>query len=376
MSDQEFPQSIDLSQPIVGPYDFQLPDALIAQRPAEVRGLARSDARLLVVDRSTRSVRHAQFVELAAYLETGDTIVVNNAQVVSSIIRATNAMDEPIVINVFSPMDDGTWHGIVVPAQESEVPQVLTLQDGSGLTLLHQEAPAVWRVAFQEDPIQTLDRLGQIAYPDYLNTDEVESEWYQTIFAEVPGATLFPSAARHFTPDLVEQLRKKGIEVTFVTHFIAARWQPAYLVRLLGQRAGDGPVTYVPLEDEETRLPFPRSERYSVSTTTADLINKRRRAGGRVIVCGTSAMRALETVVDRRTGRIWPGTGWTDLILGPEHKFMASDGFITNFHMPRSSELRLTSGLVDREWLLDLYRTVIVPERYLFNEFGDSMLIL
>ncbi|MFI6437400.1 S-adenosylmethionine:tRNA ribosyltransferase-isomerase [Streptomyces sp. NPDC050759] len=363
-----------------GQYDFPFSHDLIAQEPAEVRGTARSDARLLVLDRRTDAVEHRRFADLGRYLTPGDALVVNNARVVPSILRGTDARGKPIVVNVFSPMEDGTWHCLVLPAPIAVPGERFRFGADGEVTgeLLHEESVGVWRLRLEPGGVDVLSRVGQIAYPDYLDKDPEDPEYYQTSLATRPGATLFPSAARHFTPELLGSLEEQGVSVVEVTHFIAARWQHGYLREWLGQDVewADDEGVDLPRGRAGVSLPFPRPERYEVSLRAADTLNERRRAGGRIVVCGTSALRALETVADDRTGRVWPGSGWTNLILGPGHRFKVCDSFLTNFHMPQSSELRLTSAFTGAPELLRVYREEVLPNGYLFNEFGDSMLIV
>ncbi len=361
-------------------YDFPFSADRIAQDPAEVRGSSRSDARLLVLDRGTNTVTHHRFDELGLYLTADDALVVNNARVVPSILRGTDARGFPIVVNIFSPMDDGTWHCLVLPASTARTGQSFRFgTDGEVTgTLLQEEAVGVWRIRLDPGGMDVLDRVGEVAYPDYLDKVPDDPEYYQTSFASRPGATLFPSAARHFTPELLTALRAQGVAVVEVTHFIAARWQHGYLREWLGQDVSwaDDEDVELPSGATSASLPFPRPERYEVTIQAADTINERRRKGGRIVVCGTSALRALESVADERSGRVWPGMGWTNLIMGPGHRFKACDAFLTNFHMPQSSELRLTSALTGRAELLRVYEEEVIPKGYMFNEFGDSMLIL
>ncbi|WP_405477565.1 S-adenosylmethionine:tRNA ribosyltransferase-isomerase [Streptomyces canus] len=277
-------------------------------------------------------------------------------------------------------MEDGTWHCLVLPAPVAAPGERFRFGTDGEVTgeLLHEESVGVWRLRLEPGGMDVLSRVGQIAYPDYLDKDPEDPEYYQTSLASRPGATLFPSAARHFTPEMLDSLREQGVHVVEVTHFIAARWQHGYLREWLGQDVewADDEGVDVPSGRAGVSLPFPRAERYEVSLRAADTLNERRRAGGRILVCGTSALRALETVADDRTGRVWPGSGWTNLILGPGHRFKVCDSFLTNFHMPQSSELRLTSAFTGAPELLRVYREEVLPGGYLFNEFGDSMLIL
>ncbi|WP_202638033.1 S-adenosylmethionine:tRNA ribosyltransferase-isomerase [Bailinhaonella thermotolerans] len=364
----------------VNQYDFDFSPSLVAQRPPEVRGTGRDDAKLLVLDRRSGLVEHRRFRDLGSYLSPGDALVLNNARVVPSLLRGEDGRGGPVVVNLFSPMDDGTWHCLVLPASAGAPGKVLRFgADGAVTgTLLGEDGAGVWRIRLDPGGTDVLDEIGEIAYPDYLVERPIDPGHYQTVFATRPGATLFPSAGRHFTSAMLDELRNRGVAVVEVTHFIAARWQHGYLRDWLGDEVDwpeDADIELTPGAAAPS-LPFPRPERYEVSTRAADEINERRRAGGRVVVCGTSALRALETVTDERGGRVWPGSGWTNLIIGPGHRPRSCDSFLTNFHLPRSSELRLTAAFTGRQPLLDLYREEVIPNGYLFNEFGDSMLII
>ena len=358
------------NQHAVGRHGFHFSPEMIAQRPAEARFSERSDARLLVFDRHQGGVVEGRFRDITRHLRAGDVLVVNNAKVVPSLLEMVDGDGAPVLINIFSQMEDGAWHALVVPgtaARPNAMFRAKGHEDAVCLLTKHLGAE-VWRARIEPAGLSTLDDIGEIAYPDYLDPRPVDPEWYQTCFASRPGATLFPSAARHFTPSVFAELRLNGVNVVEVTNFIAARWNPGYLSRLLGH--GDD------VQEAPSSLPIPRAEWYEVSQAAADAITDCRREGGRVVICGTSALRAVETVTDERSRRTWPGRGWTNLIIGPGHAFRACDAFLTNFHMPQSSELRLTAGFAGREELLNVYRDVAIPGGYLFNEFGDSMLIV
>jgi S-adenosylmethionine:tRNA-ribosyltransferase-isomerase (queuine synthetase) len=194
------------------------------------------------------------------------------------------------------------------------------------------------------------------------------------------AAVLFPSAGRHFTPAILGDLKARGVAIAEVTLLIAARSH--YWVRAaFRQRVAEGAVGDVESEDRVAAsatgscIDFPRAERYELSAATADVINERRRAGGRVMVCGTSALRTLETVADD-TGLLWPQQGFTQLTISPGHQFRACDAFLTNLHRPMSSELVLTAAFAGRELLLETYHHQIIPRGYHFYEFGDSMVIV
>lgn len=357
-------------------YDFDLPDDRVAQQPPEARGGKRSDVRMLVVDRSSGAVEHARFADLARYLRAGDAFVVNDARVVPSILRGTAGDGREVVAEVFSPVEDGTWECMVVPERECRAGAVLTFGAGALTgTLLHEERERVWRIALDPSDVGALERTAEFLYPWYLRTPPADPQSYQTVYASRPGSTGLPSAGRHLTHEMLDELAECGVTLVRVTLFIALRWTYEGLAKHFWDVARPSP------DAPEPPIPFrelygpPRAERYEVSRPAADTINARRREGGRVVVCGTSALRTLETVADPH-GHVHPGTGWTSTFITPGHRFRAADAFLTNFHMPMSTELLLTSAFVgSRERLLRLYRDEVLPRGYAFHEFGDSMLI-
>jgi S-adenosylmethionine:tRNA ribosyltransferase-isomerase len=344
--------------------------------PPEASGRDRSDARLLVAHRDQALVEHRRFVELTSYLRRNDVFVVNNARVVPSVLRGRDADGRDVVVQIFSPMDDGTWHCMVLPAPSCR--QGATFSFGGGQmtgTLLHEEEDHIWRLAIQPADMEVLDRVGESLYPWYLKVAPAQPDYYQTEYASRRGATGLPSAGRHLTPKLRAEMSDLGVEFVQVTLDIAVRWTYEGFCNNFWELARPDAAADTPPYMFEALYGPPRPERYHVALEAADTINACRRKGGRIIACGTSALRTLETVTDH-TGHVYPGSGWTAILISPGHEFRACDAFLTNFHMPMSTELLLTAAVLgDRERLLDIYRHDVLPHDYTFHEFGDSMLI-
>lgn len=357
-----------------GTYDFELPEGRIAQQPPEARGGARSDVRLLTVHQD--GVAHGAFDELPRYLRAGDAFVVNNARVVPSILRGVDEAGDQVVVEIFSPIEDGTWQCMVVPERACRSGARLTF--GGGLTgeLRHEEDRHVWRLALDPPGVDALEKAAEYLYPYYIKTPPADPESYQTVYASRPGSTGLPSAGRHLTHEMLAETRRLGVTIVELTLFISLRWTYDGFRKQFWEVARPAP------DAEEPPYPFselygpPRPERYELSLAAADTINERRRDGGRIVACGTSVLRTLETVTDAN-GHVYPGSAWTSIFIVPGHEFRSADAFLTNFHMPMSTELLLTSAFVgSRERTLAIYRDEVLPRGYAFHEFGDSMLVV
>lgn len=356
-------------------YRFDLPEDRIAQEPPEASGRARSDARLLVAHRDGERVEHRSFAELTSYLRHGDVFVVNNARVVPSVLRGEGERGRRMVAQIFSPMEDGTWHCMALPATSCHPGATFSFGDGELKgTLLHEEEDRIWRLELDPADPAILDRVGEFPFSWYLDAPPAP-DTYQTVYAGRRGATGLPSAGRHLTPEMLTEISELGVAFVQVTLDIAVRWTYEGFCVNFWDFARPDPSAEKPPYMFEAQYAPPRPERYHVPLEAADTINACRRKGGRIVACGTSALRTLETVTDD-AGHVYPGSGWTAILISPGHEFRACDLFLTNFHMPMSTELLLTAAVLGgREKLLDIYRNEVLPHDYTFNEFGDSMLI-
>ncbi|PJN27983.1 S-adenosylmethionine:tRNA ribosyltransferase-isomerase [Kitasatospora sp. CB02891] len=363
-------------------YTFDLPDDLVAQEPPEARGGERCDARLAVLRRGTAQVEHRSFRDIDAYFGPEDVLVLNNARVVPTLLHGEDAEGRVVAVSIHSPRPDGGWYCLVAPAAVCRPGAEFRLGPERQVAgrLVAEVEPGVWEIRLTPGDGETLYRLAEPIYPGYLKQVPADPEYYQNVYGTRPGAVLFPSAGRHFTPAVLDRLQDTGVAVAEVTLLIAAR-SHHFVRELFRKRVAEGGAGDVAAEDRVDRaartegFDFPRAERYEVAAPVAEAINERRARGGRVVVCGTSALRTLETVTGP-DGVVSEGSGFTQLRITPGHRFRACDAFITNLHRPRSSELLLTSAFTGREPLLDVYRRELVPGAYRFHEFGDSMLIV
>jgi S-adenosylmethionine:tRNA ribosyltransferase-isomerase len=340
------------------PIDFSLPYSNVATVPAENRGAARDDVRLMVTRRGSGSIEHDVFARFDRHLEPGDVVVVNTSATVPAAVETRTENGAKVKVHFASPAAGGLWlvevrslvdGGGTTPGPDLS-PQRLLLPGGAKVDLLARSpyTPRLW-VAAVESPRDLLGYLAKHGEPiRYSPGPKWPLTDYQTVFATEAGSAEMPSAARPFTAELVVRLVSRGIPVVpIVLHA--------------------GVSSY-----EEGEIPG--EERYEVSRTTAAVINALRALGGRVIAVGTTVVRALESVVDD-TRNIHPGRGVTDVIVTPETGVRAVDGLLTGWHEPRSSHLRLLEAFLTRDHLEVVYEEARASG-YLWHEFGDELLIL
>lgn len=328
-----------------------LPTELEASSPAEARGLARDEVRLLVAEGGLRT--HARFRELPDLLRPGDLVVVNNSATLSAAVDVT--LDGiPAVLHLATWLDDGSW--VAEPRSPAGVPwpdpvragAEVRLPDGSTARLARPWLPPARRLWVAETSTDVPALLARYGRPiSYAYLRRRWSAWYyRTVFGTIPGSAEMPSAARPFTDRLVTGLVSRGV--------------------------GFAPVTlHTGVSSPEIGEP-PSPERFEVSATTARLVNETRAAGGRIIAVGTTVTRALETVADG--DRVRPGRGWTELVLGPDRPARVVDGLVTGWHAPGASHLRLLESVAGTDTVRAAYAAA-VASNYLWHEFGDSALL-
>lgn len=341
-----------------GSIDFTLPESSIGTGPAEQRGSARDDVRLMVARRSTGSVEHERFAQLDHHLLGGDVVVVNTSATIPAAIDAWSSSGKMFKIHFASPASGGLWtlevrtptkDGGTLPGSGSE-PQTLELAGGAHAHLLARSprSPRLW-VAAIEGAGNLVSYLEIHGHPiRYVPGPAWPLADYQTVFATEPGSAEMPSAARPFTTRMVTRLVSMGVAVVpLVLHAGVSSYE----------------------EDEA-----PGEERYEVPAATATVVNALRSSGGRVIAVGTTVVRALETVADE-SGRVHPGQGLTELIVTADRGVRAVDGLLTGWHEPRSSHLKMLEAFSSRDDLQAIYDQAL-STGYLWHEFGDMLLIL
>jgi S-adenosylmethionine:tRNA ribosyltransferase-isomerase len=342
----------------LGVLDFTLDPALIAQQP-----LSKRDAsRMLVVERATGSCTHAGVPQLVDWLHEGDVLVVNDAEVIAARLHGRRPTGGSVEVLLIEPLDaDGTWECIARGA--GRIPAGETVALGPGLTgIWGERGTDVYRrihLLGDESLDVLLQRVGELPLPPYIRRPDGPSaedrERYQTMFARTPGAIAAPSAGLHFTPELVAELERRGVICVPITLIV-------------------GPATFLPVRTASLVEHSVPAERYAIPPATARAIADARADGRRVVAVGTTTVRALETVA-AKDGVVRPGSGRTDLVIGPGHAFRAVDALFTNFHLPRSSLLALVAAFAGIETILTAYRAA-TASRYRFYSYGDAMLVV
>jgi len=339
----------------VSDFDFDLPEGLIAQHPVEPRDASR----LMVVDRENRRIEHHTFRDLVELLKMGDVLVLNNTRVIPArLIGEKEGTEAKIEVLLLKRLELDVWEALVKPGKRLKVGQkvcfghgILTgeLQDilENGNRRIHFTYSGVFETI--------LDELGQMPLPPYITAQLEDQERYQTVYAKERGSVAAPTAGLHFTPELLEDLRKKGVEIVEILLHV-------------------GLGTFRPVKVEDIREHAMHSEYYRVDLEAAERINRAKKEGRRVIAVGTTASRTLESVGNDQ-GMVMPGEGWTDIFIYPGYSFKVVDALLTNFHFPKSTLIMLVSALAGRELILKAYE-VAVLERYRFYSFGDAMLIV
>ncbi|HEU5210697.1 MAG TPA: tRNA preQ1(34) S-adenosylmethionine ribosyltransferase-isomerase QueA [Longimicrobiales bacterium] len=338
-------------------FDYELPDALIARYPAEVRDASR----LLVLDRASDTLAHRHFADIIDYIEAGDALVLNETRVIPARLLGTRPSGAPAEVMLLQPVgaEETTWSALVRPGARLRPGSMVNIADDLSVEVLDvlPDGARVVRLVTELPVRDALERHGHMPLPPYIGrADEPgDRERYQTVYARAEGSVAAPTAGLHFTPQLLDALEAKGVR----------------LVRLV-LHVGAG--TFRPVDVEDPNQHPMHAERYEVSDDAASAINAARAAGGRVWAVGTTVTRTLESVADER-GCVRSGSGETRLFIRPGYSFRAVDRLITNFHLPRSTLLMLVAAFGGYERIMQAYR-VAVAERYRFYSYGDAMAIL
>ena len=339
----------------VNDFDFHLPEELIAQTPL----LDRTSSRLLVMNKETGDVDHRHFRDIIDYLHKGDTLVLNDTRVLPA--RLMGVKEETgahIELLLLKQVEDDVWETLVKPAKKVKVGTVISFGDGllkAECTALLDHGGRHFKMIYDGIFYEILDQLGEMPLPPYIREKLEDQERYQTVFAKERGSAAAPTAGLHFTEELLDEIRAKGINIAFITLHVG-----------LGTFR---PVSVDSIDDHKMHAEF-----YRITQETADLINNTKKQGGRVISVGTTSTRTLESVAEKFGGELQEDSGWTDIFIFPGFEFQAIDGLITNFHLPKSTLVMLVSALSNRENILNAYNEA-VNERYRFFSFGDAMFI-
>lgn len=335
-------------------FDFDLPEELIAQDPLEDR----SSSRLLVLNKETGEFEHKIFKDIIDYLDPKDCLVINNTKVIPArLIGEKEGTGAKIELLLLKRKENDIWETLVKPGKKAKVGT--KIQFGNGILVgeiidVVDEGNRLVKFTYNGIFEEILDKLGEMPLPPYITHQLEDKNRYQTVYAKYEGSAAAPTAGLHFTKELLEKIKEKGVTIANVTLHV-------------------GLGTFRPVKVDNILEHHMHSEYYHVETAEAEKINKAKKNGGRVIAVGTTSCRTLESVADEN-GLIKPGSGNTEIFIYPGYKFKVLDCLITNFHLPESTLLMLVSALAGKENILNAYKTA-VEEKYRFFSFGDAMFI-
>jgi len=334
-------------------FDYHLPLECIAQTPLEPR----HNSRLLVMNRKENSLTDSVFHQVGMYLREGDLLVINQTRVIPARLFARKKTGGRIELLLLKQHEIGVWEALV-GGKGLRKGVIVNLEGGPEVEIIEELEGSQRIIRFLQPVDQLLPRIGQMPLPPYIHEKLLDPERYQTVYASVTGSAAAPTAGLHFTPWLIEKLEEKGIKFARVTLHV-------------------GLDTFAPVTEEDPLEHRIHTEWCELNELTADLINKTKAAGGRVIAVGTTSVRTLESaaVASGTIDRVVPISGQTGLFILPGYDFKIIDAMITNFHLPRSTLLMLVSAFAGREQVLASYNSAI-ERGYRFYSFGDAMLIL
>lgn len=336
-------------------FDYELPEELIAQDPLTDR----SASRLMVLGRKSGMVEHRKFTDILEYLNPGDCLVINNTKVIPARLFGTKKeTGAGIEILLLKRRENDIWETLVKPGKKAKPGTTIVFADGllTGKVIdVAEDGNRLIQFSYEGIFEEILDRLGQMPLPPYITHQLQDKNRYQTVYAKHDGSAAAPTAGLHFTKELLEQVRQKGVEIAEITLHV-------------------GLGTFRPVKTANILEHHMHSEFYMVSAEAAEKINCARKLGHKVISVGTTSTRTLESAADEN-GMLHEKSGWTDIFIYPGYEFKVIDGLITNFHLPQSTLVMLVSAFAGRDHVLSAYRTA-VQESYRFFSFGDAMLII
>ncbi|WLR44063.1 tRNA preQ1(34) S-adenosylmethionine ribosyltransferase-isomerase QueA [Bacillus carboniphilus] len=337
-------------------FDFHLPEELIAQVPLKERDASR----LMILNKQSGDINHEQFRHITEYFHAGDCLVLNDTRVLPARLygekQETGAKIEVLLLK---HSEDNSWETLVKPAKRIKEGSTIRFGDGR-LTATCRDVLAdggrVLEFKYEGIFYEVLESLGEMPLPPYIKEQLDDRERYQTVFSREQGSAAAPTAGLHFTEEILQQLKMKGVHIVFITLHV-------------------GLGTFRPVNVDQIEEHEMHAEYFQMSNETATILNAAREKGSKIISVGTTSTRTLETIAMKNNGEFKEESGWTDIFIYPGYQFKAIDGMITNFHLPKSSLIMLISALAGRKNVLNAYEKA-VEERYRFFSFGDAMLII
>jgi len=333
---------------------YDLPEELIAQTPLQQR----DSSRLLRMNRSTGELEHRHFFDLPSFLNPGDCLVLNNSRVLPARLLGKRVPSGGAVeVLLLKDCGDGVWECLTKPGKKCREGSELTFGDGlltATVETVLDTGNRMIRFHYEGIFLEVLERLGKMPLPPYIREELEDGERYQTVYSKINGSAAAPTAGLHFTPELLKQIEEKGVHIAYITLHV-------------------GLGTFRPVKADDITDHHMHSEFCMIDAETAEVLNRTKENGGRVICVGTTSCRTLESFADEN-GRFRETSGWTDIFIYPGYRFKAMDALVTNFHLPESTLVMLVSAFAGRDHVLHAYETA-VENRYRFFSFGDAMYI-
>ena len=334
-------------------FSFDLPEELIAQTPMEQRDASR----LLCLDKQTGDVEHRHFYDLPDLLREGDCLVLNNSRVLPARLIGIRPTGGAVELVLLRDLGGNRWECLSRPGRKTKPGQRILFGEGELQAVVEETVSGgnrIVRFDYEGIFLEVLERLGRMPLPPYIRQELKDPERYQTVYSKELGSAAAPTAGLHFTKELLETVRNKGVLTEFVTLHV-------------------GLGTFRPVKEEEIENHEMHSEYCIIPPETAEAVNRTRKNGGRIIAVGTTSCRTLESFA-KEDGTLEASSGWTNIFIYPGYRFKCIDALITNFHLPESTLIMLVSALAGRENILNAYR-IAVSEKYRFFSFGDAMMI-
>ncbi len=333
---------------------YDLPEELIAQTPLEKR----DSSRLCVMDRNTGAISHRHFYDVIDYLRPGDCLVMNDSRVLPARLLGHRPTGGAVEVLLLRDLGNKQWECLCKPGRKMQIGNEVIFGNGeltAVVTDVREDGNRVVQFSYEGIFLEVLERLGKMPLPPYIKAELENQERYQTVYSREVGSAAAPTAGLHFTNELLEQIRAKGINTAFVTLHV-------------------GLGTFRPVKADDILDHHMHAELCMLSEETAQILNQTRKQGGRIVCVGTTSCRTLESLINE-DGSFEARSKWTEIFIYPGYQFKAMDALITNFHLPESTLVMLVSAFAGRENVLHAYREA-VRERYRFFSFGDAMLMI
>lgn len=339
----------------INDFDFNLPESLIAQTPLEQR----SNSRLLVLDKKTKTMQDKHFYDIIDEMNAGDALVLNNTRVLPARLYGERPKTHGhIELLLLKDLGGNRWETLAKPAKKMKVGEQVSFGDGRLTATVVEELEHGGRIvefSYEGIFLEVLESLGEMPLPPYIHEKLEDPDRYQTVYAKVNGSAAAPTAGLHYTPELLDAIRAKGVKIVELTLHV-------------------GLGTFRPVSVDNVEDHHMHSEFYQLTEEAAETLREVKASGHRVIASGTTSIRTLETIGSKFKGDIQADSGWTDIFIKPGYEWKVVDAFNTNFHLPKSTLVMLVAAFAGRDYVLDAYQHAI-DEQYRFFSFGDAMFI-